>query len=74
LCALYDVASKERFLRHATTLYMDPPTMTRGSRKKHHEEQMPPYIRRLGEGFYGLRALMKFALPLLISISASKAK
>jgi hypothetical protein len=34
---------------------------------------MQSYIRRLGEGFDGLRALMKFALPLLIKVSASKA-
>ena len=34
---------------------------------------MPSYIRRLGEGFDGLRALMKFALPLLIKVSALKA-
>jgi hypothetical protein len=33
---------------------------------------MQSYIRRLGESFDGLRALMKSALPLLISISASK--
>ena len=34
---------------------------------------MQSYIRRLGESLYRLRALMKSALPLLISISASKA-
>jgi hypothetical protein len=34
---------------------------------------MQSYIRRLSESFYGLRALMKSALPLLIRVSASKA-
>ena len=34
---------------------------------------MQSYIRRLGESFDGLRALMKSALPLLIRVSASKA-
>jgi hypothetical protein len=33
---------------------------------------MQSYIRRLDESLDGLRALMKSALPLLISISASK--
>jgi hypothetical protein len=33
---------------------------------------MPPYIRRLGEGFDALRALMKSALPLLYKAAASK--
>jgi hypothetical protein len=42
------------------------------SRKKHHSEQMPPYIRPLGEGLRCLRALMKSALPLLNKSSVSK--
>ena len=33
---------------------------------------MPPYIRPLREGFSCLRALMKFALPLLNKASVSK--
>src|SRR5713101_4916323 len=41
------------------------------SNGKHTSEQMQPYIRPLGEDIRGLRALMKSALPLLITTAAS---
>jgi len=48
--------------------------MSRDSREeKHVRKQMQSYIRPLSEGFVFLRALMKFALPLLSRTSASRA-
>src|SRR5262244_1020499 len=57
---------------HAGGTYMDPPALSRRLQvKKHASEQMQPYIRPLSEDIHGLRALMKSALPRLITTAAS---
>ena len=53
---------------------MDPPALSRGSRiEEHASGQMQSYIRPLGEDILCLRALMKSALPRLITTAASRA-
>jgi hypothetical protein len=53
---------------------MDPLALSRGSRMNQHASgQMQPYIRPLDEDIACLRALMKSALPRLITTAASRA-
>src|SRR5262249_18305234 len=57
---------------HSCSPYMDPPALSRRLQvKKHASGQMQPYIRPLSEDIQGLRALMKSALPHLITTAAS---
>src|SRR5438132_13718585 len=59
---------------HDRGTYMDPPALSRGSRiEEHASGQMQSYIRPLGEDILCLRALMKSALPRLITTAASRA-